>query len=123
MSMKDNDYICPNCDIKGNQIKMAKLAMVPEVIVLLFKKYQKIGSKSVAVKKDINFPHELQFNNGKMKYKIVSQCEHSGGINGGHYWALSKRRNNITYLNDTSCTNTEDFASSSSTYMVFYHIS
>lgn len=118
----DNNYICPNCNITGNQLKIAKLSMVPEIIILLFKKFQKIGPSTTAIKKNINFPHQLQFNNGAMKFRIVSQCEHSGGINGGHYYAISQRKSEIYNLNDTSCHITNNFISSANTYLVFYHI-
>lgn len=125
----DGNYVCIQCNTKGNADKIAKLAMTPEVLILLFKKYtnQIKGKKVVvqAVKKDIKFPNRLEFNRGTLKYNLVSQCEHSGGLGGGHYWAISQRKTKedeleTFNLNDSSV-GSATFGSTSNTYMLFYH--
>jgi ubiquitin C-terminal hydrolase len=121
-----NDYIIShNVEIDGykcnfcnsvNTIQNKKLSMLPEIIIVLFKKYDK--------KWNHNFPEILTFNSiyGKMGYKLVSQTEHSGGRNGGHYWSHSLRNNGIYNLNDTSCSKVNSFQKNNETYLLWYHI-
>ena len=56
----DNNYVCTFCKKTGHKIKMAKIKMIPEVLILLFKKYtNEINCKKVqvrALKKNIKFP-------------------------------------------------------------------
>ena len=134
----DENYICPKktCEIKGDKYKYSILKMIPEIIVILFKNYINKDAKPVydprrkkhtlmatthAVKKLINFPMTLSFNDGQLEYKIVSQCEHNGSLSGGHYWAISRRKNGIFNLNDTGVSTTK-FTPTEHTYMLFYHI-
>ena len=137
--LKHNEYIddayrCTNksCRLTGDKFKYVMLTMVPEIIIISFKKFASVGpmkktrdgkkiSSTSAIKKCIHFPMTLSFNSGKLNYEIVSQCEHSGGIGGGHYWAISKRKDKVYNFNDTSVSSAT-FNPTANTYMVFYHI-
>lgn len=90
------DYKCENCgavnttdpktgEVEENIIQIYSLARLSEIIVLLFKKYKK--------KRTIYFPPILEFKamTGNLKYRIVSQVEHSGSMSGGHYIAKCLR--------------------------------
>ena len=115
----DNNYICPKCNVRGHKIQQRDLVMLPEIIIILFKKY---NNKWV-----VPYPSQLRF--GKLVYNIISQTEHSGTQSGGHYWAKAKRhilqsnkmRERIMTLNDTSVSS-GNFVPNQSVYMLWYHI-
>ncbi len=81
-------YKCPEC--KQEQCcKVYQLAGAPEIMIVMFNKFFN--------KSNIDFPGELYFlNNSKTNpiktFKLVSKIEHSGGRNGGHYWAHCYRK-------------------------------
>ena len=116
----DKDFICPKCKMKGEKLTVDCLVMVPEILVVLSKKY------SNGQKLDIytNFPEYMEFTSNtenRLKYSAVSQIEHAGGLNGGHYWAICKRAGGWYNLNDSSISPGE-FKPTNNTYMVFYHL-
>jgi ubiquitin C-terminal hydrolase len=70
------------------------------------------------------FPAKLEFmcRNGREKYiyGLVAQIEHSGSMEGGHYWAICLRKSGWFNLNDSSVSSSEP-GPTVNTYMVFYH--
>lgn len=115
----DKDFECPNCKIRSEKYNIINLTMAPEILIVLSKKY---NSKS-KLNTFTEFTQFIEFNgtNGALKYEAVSQIEHSGGMNGGHYWCVSKRNDGWYYLNDSSYVKKE-FSVTNNTYIVFYHI-
>lgn len=115
----DENCICSNCKVKGSKSKHSNLVMIPEILFVMRDKYH-----TDSYDKSINFPEELVFT-GKSKdnmiYKAVAQIEHSGNVNGGHYWAICKRKNKWYNINDAYVTSAE-FKPSVNTYIVLYHI-
>jgi ubiquitin C-terminal hydrolase len=118
--IKKNIEVCENflceCGNKDNKIKISYISMLPEIIPILFTKYP---NKSI-----INFPMTLEFDKiggGKLNYKLVAQSEHSGSMNGGHYYAYSQRKDGVYLFNDSSYQPAE-FKPMANTYMIFYHI-
>lgn len=113
----DSDFICKHCKKKGDKTQMCELTMVPEILVLQFKKF---NQKSI-----IDFPQQLQFNSSgevPIIYQLVSQMEHSGSTSGGHYWAISLRRDGVIYnFNDNSMAKSM-WQPTTETYVAFYHI-
>lgn len=76
-----DDYTCPKCK-KKKCCRIYQLAYAPEIITVMFNKYYK--------KENIKFPPTLSFpttDSTTLDYKMVAKIEHSGGQNGGHYWA------------------------------------
>lgn len=113
-------FECPSCKSNNEKYNVNCLVMVPEILVVLSKKY-KAGQKLDVY---TNFPKILVFNGKnktKLVYNAVSQIEHSGGLNGGHYWAISKRAGGWYNLNDTHVSSA-DFRPTTDTYIVFYHL-
>jgi hypothetical protein len=110
------NYKCGNCGSIDNKAKSTTLTMVPEIIPILFKKYDR--------KILTNFPRHIYFTSIDKKYKLVyqlvAQSEHSGTISGGHYWAICLRKDGWKYLNDGSVSNIEQKPTESS-YFIFYH--
>lgn len=110
-----NDYKCDNCNLTG-ATKISKLTMLPEILVCLFNVYY--------TKKNHNFPNMLEFpgsNNRKLKYLLVGQVEHSGSLNGGHYWSRAIRKDGIYLFNDNSYSKSE-LIPTVNTYLVVYHL-
>jgi len=120
-SFVDADFKCPKCNNKGEKYKLNYLVMVPEILIVMSKKYD-----NNLEKKNINmdFPEHLSFkgNDEILKYGAVSQIEHSGNLNSGHYWSISKRKDGKWYiLNDVNVSESE-FKPTENTYMVVYHV-
>ncbi len=111
----DDGHRCPKCQIKCSKFKTVTLTMVPEILPIVFKKYM---SKAITP-----FPETLVFltkNNKKLIYKLVAQSEHAGGMGGGHYWAICRRKEGWVNLNDSRVT-PDSPGPTQSTYMVFYN--
>ena len=114
----DKDFICPECKESGEKYKMNVLVMVPEILVVMSKKY------NVEQKLDVytEFPERMVFKgNNDMIYEAVAQIEHAGGRHGGHYWAICKRKNGWFDINDGTVT-PSTFRPTKNTYIVFYHL-
>lgn len=115
----DENYICSHkdCMKRGNKNQERNITMLPEIIILQFKKY---NNKTL-----VKFPEQIDFssiNNKNIIYKLVSQIEHSGNKNGGHYWSISLREHEKIYnFNDTSIIDAV-WNPTNNTYMAFYHI-
>jgi ubiquitin C-terminal hydrolase len=110
----DENHKCDRCSFRGIKQMQYNLTMLPEIFIILFKKYEK---KWIS-----NRPKNLKFvtsnSNNIMSYKLVSQVEHSGS----HYWSRSLRKTGISILNDinvSSCANWD--SDELNTYLVFYH--
>ena len=128
----DDNHKCFSCKEKCEKYKTTQLVMIPEILVVLSKKYSPDGRKKINIMTE--FPKELIFNGlpenesnkpedaVKIKYEAVAQIEHSGSLNGGHYWAVCKRNDNEWYnINDENFTKS-NFQPTSNTYIVFYHV-
>jgi ubiquitin C-terminal hydrolase len=119
-SYVDKDFTCTTCKDKSEKYNRNFLIMVPEILVVLSKKY----TAGIKLNVFTDFPEQLSFNgkNGTtLTYTAVSQIEHSGGLNGGHYWAISKRAGGWFTLNDNGVSPAK-FAPTKNTYIVFYHL-
>lgn len=118
------NYRCEKCNQVMKEVNQAeKLRMVRDVIVILFNKYY--------VKKNIWYPQTLTFQNnsgGAFKYRLISTIEHSGGLNGGHYWARCARKSpsndSFDYysFNDETVNRIKELTPTINTYMLFYHL-
>jgi ubiquitin C-terminal hydrolase len=117
----DKDYECPKCKVKSNKFMTTVLTMIPEILPIVIKKYNNNVRKL-----DVNtpFPENLEFtmkgNKEKLVYTLVAQCEHSGDVSGGHYYAIGLREDGWKLLND-SYTSDANPGPTTNSYMVFYH--
>jgi ubiquitin C-terminal hydrolase len=110
--------VCPHCS--GTEIcRIYNLKRIPEIVFCSFNVYYQ-QNRQVRY-----FPPYLEFNTFKSEgvytFKLVSQIEHSGTLNGGHYWAKCLRNNGVYELNDM-CISPTTFQSTPHTYIVVYHI-
>jgi len=112
-------YVCPSCT-NTSVCRIYNLRRIPEIVFCSFNIYYQQNRKIRY------FPPYLEFNtfNEEKKYnfKLISQIEHSGTLNGGHYWAKCLRNDNNVYeLNDLGIS-LSSFQSTPYTYMIIYHI-
>jgi ubiquitin C-terminal hydrolase len=129
-SYVDEFHRCPKCKKAESRYQITRLTMIPEILVVLSKKYDMRGQrKSHEV---TNFPDVMKFGGkeekeGKMheftlNYKAVSRIEHMGSMGGGHYNCHSIRKDGKWYLLDDSRVGPGEFKPTSNTYLVFYHV-
>jgi ubiquitin C-terminal hydrolase len=116
----DKDFQCSKCKTREERFRVNLLVMVPEILVVMAKKF------TVEQKLDVNtdFPTHMQFNGSKNKpmiYEAVAQIEHTGGRDGGHYWAICKRRGGWFELNDMNVLPSK-FQPTKNTYIVMYNL-
>ena len=122
-----NKYSCGNC--KKDTIGKKKIMVwkMPTVLVFSFNRFS--GSRKID--KYIDFPiNRAIFNNlvqnenaKNVVYDLVAVANHSGGLNGGHYWAYTKGTNGKWYeCNDESCSEIKNESSivSNSAYFLVY---
>lgn len=124
-SYVDDDHTCGFCKSRGAKYKTTILTMIPEIITIVIKKYDK--------KINTYFPEFLTFkkktvSGGKQKnliYRIVAQSEHGGNMNGGHYWAICLRKETRDSLSwyrlDDSSVSRASHGPTENSYMLFYH--
>jgi ubiquitin C-terminal hydrolase len=122
----DADCICSKCGIKSEKLRTSTLVMIPEILFVMSKKYKYNKDQHQGEKIDVytEFPATLKFaakDKSEFCYGAVAQIEHHGGLNGGHYYAICKRRNGWFCLNDLAVSPAE-FRPTANTYIVVYHI-
>lgn len=109
-------YRCAQCGDTGDKFIKTILVMVPEIIIVLFKKYNARGKINCITQ----FPMELFFESKSLKlvhkYIFVAQSEHGGG----HYWTIAKRADGWKILNDINCQSGNP-GPTTETYMCVYH--
>jgi ubiquitin C-terminal hydrolase len=115
-----DDYACPACKTPTPALRAYCLTMVPEIVVVGFNQYVGYGGQARAR----YFPNHLKFpatDDDSLVFRIVGQVEHSGGLEGGHYWARALRADGRSYILNDMSTGAAPFAPTAGTYMVLYH--
>jgi ubiquitin C-terminal hydrolase len=111
-------YFCDVCNKDDKVYRIYNLKRIPEIVFCSFNIYYQ------QTRQTRYFPPYLEYDNAnkeKMNFKLIGQIEHSGSLNGGHYWAKGLRKDgNVFELNDMSVTKSE-FQSTPRTYMIIYH--
>lgn len=130
------DYRCPNC--KSAQVARAarvySLKMIPEILFCSFNLYDGLGGR-FAGHRARYFPENVRIPaaaGGDYVFRLVGQVEHSGGLGGGHYWALGLRAASasasasanasakVFMLNDSHVSPAQ-FGPSPNTYIIVYN--
>jgi ubiquitin C-terminal hydrolase len=126
---KTEDYKCEECLRRGAapadaapSYRLYQLTMTPEIVICVFNLYVGYGG----VRQTRYVPDRLEFpavgGGAPIRYRMVGQVEHSGGLSGGHYWCRALRAGGrVCLLNDTSVVPVEGFAATPNTYMAVYH--
>jgi ubiquitin C-terminal hydrolase len=131
--VKQNNYLekgfrCPKCGDEDYKFQTTRLMMIPEILVVLAKKYDAKGLQKS--QKITNFTKDLVFQKKKtdedtdedLHYTAVARVEHLGHMNGGHYKCHGLRKDKNWHLLNDSQVSPGSFESTSDTYMVFYHV-
>lgn len=71
--------VCMNCN-KGNVCKYTKITKLPKILIIVFSKFNQLNT-SVDLSKRIN----IILNDKKYTYNLVSNINHTGNVNSGHY--------------------------------------
>jgi ubiquitin C-terminal hydrolase len=112
------EYMCEKCGQKGDTYRIELLKQLRECIVIM---YNKFLQKSLAT-----YPETLfmpTFPRGTfLRYELVAQIEHIGGMNGGHYYAIVRRENGNWYNVNDSSVYLGRPTPSTNTFMLFYNI-
>jgi ubiquitin C-terminal hydrolase len=104
----ETKYQCGYCEIKKSAIKHHIVYQLPNILVIMFKKYQRIDGEIKKAYTRVNYGHKLDMtpyvseNNKKQKiYELYAVIRHAGGYGGGHYYSYIKNSlNNLWYLCD-----------------------
>ena len=127
------DLKCKHCNIKGDKLQFHTLAVIPEILVIVIKKYRfnKLNNNGMKLNINTELPSmltiEAKENEDKLIYRPIAKIMHSGGMSGGHYWTHTIRNNkrilgwfnlNDSHFSEVSELITEDI----NTYTVIYHL-
>ena len=121
------DEFKQNNDDTQKYTRKINLWSTPEYLVIFFKRFTKLGEKKEHL---IDFPLEkldlssycIGYDTENSIYDLHAVSNHSGGLNGGHYWAYAKNYDNVWYKFDdkfVSIKNTEDVVTNNA-YCLFY---
>jgi ubiquitin C-terminal hydrolase len=123
----NNTWKCDKCSENVCPHKKTNFWDLSPVLIFQIKQYR----RGLKLNKHIDFPETLSMgkyclrNKKETNYKLSSISIHSGGLNGGHYYAMCK--NNVTnewnIHNDTSVRKINiERVLSETPYCLFYHL-
>jgi ubiquitin carboxyl-terminal hydrolase 8 len=91
---KDNQYTCEKCKDKKQATKCISLWKLPEVLIVLLKRFKSHGHHTTKIDDMVTYPFELDmsefcysYDKLKSTYDLYSVCIHQGITGGGHYFA------------------------------------
>ena len=104
--INDNKWLCEKCNEKKNANKRLLLWSTPKILIICLKRFN-ISRK---INKHIDFPIEgldlkdycIGYDKNNSKYNLYGVCNHSGNLNGGHYYAYCKNLNSKWYMYNDS---------------------
>ena len=117
-----------NNENEKNQIltKIPKFWDLPNILVIVLQRFSNFNKNNILVEFPITnldmSNYVIGYNNNKYIYDLIGVCNHSGGINGGHYTSFSLTNNNWYMYNDTSVHLVKDpnIIISNNAYCLFY---
>jgi ubiquitin C-terminal hydrolase len=78
----------PEAPPKGQVFRLYEVRRIPSVLVIIFNQYTAHTQRY--------YPEEFTLDGAtkdkKLRFRLVSQLEHSGSLHSGHYWARAVRR-------------------------------
>jgi ubiquitin C-terminal hydrolase len=119
-----DEYNCTSCNqVLRDFPRVERLRQIHEVLVFTLNKFY---SKDIQYYPEyFNIPYGRDEKRGQLRYKLVAKVEHSGSLNGGHYYAHCLRNfegaEKWYNLNDTSV-NDGNPAPTAETFIIAYHI-
>lgn len=112
-----DNYKCDKCKKTDVSHVIESLIVVPEIIIIRYNIYDHENRKQNTPKKSFTVPGF----EGDFTYKLLGYIEHSGTLNGGHYWATCLRNDGVYFLNDNSF-NMSELTGSPNIYLAIYHV-
>jgi ubiquitin C-terminal hydrolase len=118
------DWKCDKCHNKGAGYKIMQLWKVPEVLIIVLKRFD---SNLQKINTPINIPCNLTFSKGSIlkninkdyNYTLMAVGNHTGSFRGGHYYAFCKN-NNLWYNYNDEHVNQSDNFNIQDAYILFY---
>jgi len=123
---KGEEWKCEKCNKYVLPQKKVNFWELSPVLIFSIKQFNKLGRK---INQKIQFPELLQMKDyclskkNNTNYSLSGICVHSGGLNGGHYYAMCKNhQNNQWYkFNDTHVSSVSlDQVLNEDAYCLFY---
>lgn len=120
----ENMWNCDNCNKKCNAIKKINIWKLPEILTLTLKRFE-YSNKSKKIDKLIKISDKIDMSkyltgyNDKSVYQIYAICNHTGNVNGGHYFSYCKTENKWYNYNDSSVSEIDKVVSNNA-YILFY---
>ena len=108
---EENRWDCEKCKQNVRPQKKTAFWDLSDVLIFSIKQY----TKNRKINQKISFPDNLymgdycmNINKDKLHYRLSGICIHSGGLNGGHYYAMCKnyKTNDWNIHNDTNVSST-----------------
>jgi ubiquitin C-terminal hydrolase len=118
-------YKCDECHrVCENIPRISRLRQVNEILVFSFPKFEE--KRVYWFPQNFSIPYAKNNQNGRLEYKLVAKIEHSGTMNGGHYYAHCLRKTpangeQCVLLNDSSVA-VGNLNPSAETFIIAYHV-
>ena len=122
----DNMWKCEKCNDLKCANKRLLLWSTPKILIICLKRFKNLVKNNVLIDFPINNldlkEYCIGYDKNKSVYNLYGVCNHSGNVNGGHYYAYCKNRNSKWYkYNDTSISEIDESRIvSSNAYCLFY---
>ena len=103
----ENKWKCDKCKELKRANKRLLLWSTPKILIICLKRFTNMRKNNAFVRFPINNLDLKEFCIGydkhKSKYNLYGVCNHAGNINGGHYLAYCRNKNNNWYrFNDSN---------------------
>ena len=93
----DNMFTCEKCKVKREMTKKMAIWKLPQVMIILLKRFEIRGNQSLKIDNLVDIPMTLNMEDYceshdrfNASYDLYGVCNHSGGTGGGHYYAYCK---------------------------------
>jgi len=120
----NNMWKCDKCHMVNQCIKTMKLCRIPKILIVVLKRFNN-GRK---ITKCINIPQNIDigkyimgYDRNNAKFELISLINHTGTLNGGHYFAYCKTGNGKWYeFNDADVVELKDRVPTDNVYVSIY---
>ena len=129
------NYKCENCNNTEGNLMEKKILSKPKTLIIKLKRYSSTQFGNRKINKMVYYPKYINMQKyycGELEqsYKLYAIINHTGSMNGGHYYSFIKQLNddNKTFDDQWICCNDsqvnkiseEDAMSSENAYILFY---
>mgnify|MGYP002803810279 CR=1 FL=1 len=116
---------CENCQEDTEHIRIATLLALPDVLLLMFKRFENVGARGKKLHSKVQLQKQITLITEEPCQYVLRACalHHGANLYSGHYTALLFEGNNVVELDDThvKCvTNEWEDRATSTVYLAFY---